>query len=100
MVVRAGREGTNFPSARFCDTAVIVSGQETPIPKKRGPKPTGWGKPIMLRLQRDDLKLLDRWIATNAPDASRPEAMRRILRLVAVRVERAVKVNPKPDKPE
>lgn len=40
----------------------------------------------MLRLQRDDLELLDLWIKANDPDLSRPEALRRILRLVAVRV--------------
>jgi hypothetical protein len=39
----------------------------------------------MLRLPPDDLKLLDVWIEANAPGAGRPEAMRRILRLAAMR---------------
>lgn len=40
----------------------------------------------MVRLQPDDLELLDQWIAVNGADLSRPEAMRRILRLMAMRV--------------
>ena len=41
----------------------------------------------MVRLQPDDMELLDLWIAVNAPGESRPEALRRILRLVAMRVQ-------------
>jgi type II secretory pathway component PulC len=41
---------------------------------------------IGVRLQPDDLELLDLWIKANNLDLSRPEAMRRILRMVAVRV--------------
>jgi len=41
---------------------------------------------VGVRLQPDDLELLDLWIKANDPALSRPEAMRRILRLVAVRV--------------
>jgi len=55
-------------------------------PRKRGPAPTGKGTPIQVRLQPDDLELLDLWIAANEPGTSRPEAMRRILRLVAMRM--------------
>lgn len=47
---------------------------------------TPFGTQIGLKLSKDDLELLDLWIAANAPDVSRPEAMRRILRLVAMRV--------------
>jgi len=54
------------------------------ITKKRRAAQTG--APIMVRLQPDDLELLDLWIKANDPALSRPEAMRRILRLVAVRV--------------
>lgn len=57
-----------------------MSGQETSIPKKRGPKPTGWGTPIMLRLQPDQLSLLDTWITGQPDQPSRPEAIRRILK--------------------
>ena len=60
--------------------------QETMITKKRGPKPTGHGKLVGVRLQPDDLELLDLWIAANDPKISRPEAIRRILRLVAFRI--------------
>jgi hypothetical protein len=40
----------------------------------------------MVRLQPGDLELLDLWIHANDEDLSRPEAMRRILRMVAMRV--------------
>jgi len=40
----------------------------------------------MVRLQPDDLELLDLWIKANDEQTTRPEAMRRILRLVAMRM--------------
>lgn len=55
--------------------------------KNLGGRPrTGVGTPVMVRLQPDDLELLDLWIAANDAQMTRPEAMRRILRLVAMRV--------------
>jgi hypothetical protein len=61
--------------------------QETVLARKRrGPAPTGKGQQVVVRLQPDDLELLDVWIAANEPHTSRPEALRRILRLVAIRV--------------
>jgi hypothetical protein len=48
--------------------------------KKRGrPPTTGKGVQIGVRLQPDQLAALDAWIKTDAPGASRPEAIRRIL---------------------
>jgi hypothetical protein len=41
---------------------------------------------VVVRLQPEDLELLDLWIDANAPEASRPEGMRRILKLVAIRL--------------
>lgn len=55
-------------------------------PKRRGPAPTGKGQQVVVRLQPDDLELLDLWIAANDLGISRPDAMRRILRLVAMRL--------------
>jgi hypothetical protein len=57
-----------------------MSSQETVITKKRGPKPTGKGTLIGVRLLPGLLRPLDEWIA-NQPDPkpSRPEAIRRIL---------------------
>jgi hypothetical protein len=52
--------------------------------KRKRPEQTG--QLVGVRLQPDDLELLDLWIQANAPGESRPEAMRRILRLVAMRV--------------
>lgn len=55
--------------------------------KKRGrPITTGKGLPVTVRLQPDDLELLDLWIKANDDQMTRPEALRRILRLVAMRV--------------
>lgn len=54
--------------------------------KKRGPPATGKGTPVTVRLQPYDLEALDLWIAANVPDASRPEGLRRILRLVVMRM--------------
>jgi cytochrome c553 len=54
--------------------------QETLVAKKRGPKPTGIGFPIQVRLQPDQLAALDAWIARHPdPKPSRPEAVRQIL---------------------
>ena len=57
--------------------------QETLISRKgkRGPKPTGQGVPVVVRLQPDQLAALDRWIEQRLePRPSRPEAVRSILR--------------------
>jgi hypothetical protein len=48
-------------------------------------RPDQPGTPIQVRLQPDDLELLDLWIAENG-GMNRPEAMRRLLRLVAMRL--------------
>ena len=66
-----------------------MSDQETLLAqKRRGPAPTGKGQQVVVRLQRDDLELLDLWIKANLPESGRPEAMRQILRLVAMRMPR------------
>lgn len=41
---------------------------------------------MVVRLQPDDLDLLDLWIQATEPGLNRPEALRRILRMVAMRV--------------
>lgn len=57
-----------------------MAGQQTVQPKKRGPKPTGKGTPIQVRLQPEQLAALDAWIVgQEEPRPSRPEAIRRIL---------------------
>jgi hypothetical protein len=49
-------------------------------PKKRGrPKTTGRGEGIMLRLHPPLLKNLNIWIANQADNPSRPEAIRRLV---------------------
>jgi hypothetical protein len=51
-------------------------------PKKRGrPKTTGRGTLIGVRLQKQDLAPLDRWIARQSEKPTRPEAMRTLLRV-------------------
>ncbi|MEE2917011.1 MAG: CopG family transcriptional regulator [Pseudomonadota bacterium] len=37
-------------------------------------------EPVNVRLVREDLSALDAWIAANAPDLTRPEAIRRLMR--------------------
>lgn len=44
--------------------------------RKRGPKPTGKGEPVLVRLQPDLMEALDRFIAGQEPGMSRPEALR------------------------
>ena len=78
----------SFRSARKCVNPVAMVSQETVITKKRrGPAPTGKGQLIGVRLQPDDLELLDLWIKANDADLNRPEAMRRILRMIAVHTQ-------------
>jgi hypothetical protein len=54
----------------------------TVIKKSRGrPQTTGVGKMIGLRLHADQLAEIDEWIARQEDRPSRPEAIRRLLRL-------------------
>jgi hypothetical protein len=58
-----------------------MSDQETVITKKRGPKPTGKGTLIGVRLLPDVLQPLDKWISERPdPKPSRPEAIRRLVK--------------------
>jgi hypothetical protein len=50
--------------------------------KKRGPKPTGQGELIGVRIHPPQMKALDVWIKTQPePRPSRPEAIRRLVEL-------------------
>jgi len=53
--------------------------QETLQPRKRGPKPTGKGTPIQVRLQPDQLAKVDRWREAQDEKPTRPEAIRRLI---------------------
>lgn len=53
--------------------------QETLIPKKRGPKPTGQGTPVMVRVQPELLAALDDWRRAQPDLPGRSEAIRRLL---------------------
>lgn len=54
--------------------------QETvPTRKRRGPKPTGKGVNVGVRLQPTQLDMLDLWIASQPRPVSRPEAMRMLM---------------------
>lgn len=57
----------------------MVEQEKTVVSRKRGPKPTGKGLPIVVRLQPDLLSALDGYIQSMDPDATRPEAVRRAL---------------------
>jgi hypothetical protein len=59
-----------------------MDGQETSLTKKRrGPKPTGQGHVVGVRLQPADLDALDAWIEAQGDQPSRPEAVRKLIRL-------------------
>jgi hypothetical protein len=47
--------------------------------KKPGPPPTGKGELIGVRIQPDQMKTLDAWIAEQDDRLSRPEAIRRLV---------------------
>jgi hypothetical protein len=49
--------------------------------KKPGPKPTGKGEPVVVRLQPDVIKRLDQWRARDPDVPTRPEAIRRLMHL-------------------
>jgi len=49
-----------------------------PEKKKPGPKPTGRGDPVLVRILPDLMKALDTWSASQADKPSRPESLRRI----------------------
>ena len=49
--------------------------------KKRGPAPTGKGTLIGVRLQPDALSALDKWAAGQEGAPTRPEAIRRLIKL-------------------
>ena len=60
---------------------VSMEKQETVQPKKRGPKPTGKGTPIQVRLQPDALDRIDAWRADQEGTPTRPEAIRRLVEI-------------------
>jgi hypothetical protein len=49
--------------------------------KRRGPPPTGKGVLIGVRMQPDELADLDSWIADQESELSRPQAIRRLVKL-------------------
>jgi metal-responsive CopG/Arc/MetJ family transcriptional regulator len=57
----------------------MVDQEKTVLTRRRGPKPTGKGQLIGIRLQPDLLDALDADIESTDCDMSRPEAVRRIL---------------------
>lgn len=52
---------------------------QTLLPKKRGPKPTGVGTLVGVRLQANQMAALDAWIMQQPSRPSRPEAIRHAL---------------------
>jgi hypothetical protein len=59
---------------------MVFMKRQSLVPKKRrGPPPTGQGIQIQVRIQPDKLVELDRWIAAQSDQPTRPEAIRRIV---------------------
>jgi hypothetical protein len=63
--------------------------------KKRGPAPTGKGIQIQVRIQPDKLAQLDRWIADQKDQLSRPEAIRRIVERTLAHFSRPKRISKK-----
>jgi hypothetical protein len=63
--------------------------------KKRGPAPTGKGIQIQVRIQPDKLAQLDRWIADQKDQLSRPEAIRRIVECTLAHFSRPKRISKK-----
>ena len=51
------------------------------IKKQRGPFPTGKGTLIGVRIQPDDLAMLDSWIIDEGRGLTRPQAIRRLVEI-------------------
>lgn len=67
-------------SARFiCHQKIMVSINDNK--KGRGRPATGIGTAIGVRLQPEDLMKLDEWIADQPEKMSRPEAIRRMIKI-------------------
>lgn len=49
--------------------------------KKRGPRPTGQGVQIQVRLHQDRLDAIDAWIEARSRGESRPQAIRSLIDL-------------------
>jgi len=56
-----------------------MSSQTMLAKKKRGPKPTGKGQQVVVRLQPDLLAFIDSLCQRHDPPLSRPEAIRQAL---------------------
>jgi hypothetical protein len=78
------RRGCRLASARNTEYPIFVTKAITDI-RKRG-RPAVGAIGVYVKLPPADLELLDLWISANGRNMSRPEAMRRILKLVAMRV--------------
>ena len=68
-----------FPPRAIVTVRVSMAGQSVISRKKRGPPPSGKGKPILVRLQPPQLAALDAWIAEQEGALSRPQAIRRLV---------------------
>ena len=55
--------------------------QTVTIKTRRGPPPTGKGTLIGVRIQPDDLAILDSWIIDDGRHLSRPQAIRRLVEM-------------------
>ena len=78
--VRAGRKLK--PSVRLASLISEFMAKKTLIPeKRRGPAPTGVGKPQVVRMRDKQIAAIDAWIVMQEEDLSRPEAIRRLVEL-------------------
>jgi len=75
-----GRRGSGkLPIGLFLRYHLFMSAPETLQPRKCGPKPTGTGAPIQVRLQPDRLAKVDDWREAQHDSPTRPETIRRLV---------------------
>ena len=74
-------EDSALPLGLFLGYPIFMAKSIKGIPKKGRGRPStgGRGKGVMVRLQPDQLKALDSWIAIQDASLTRPEAMRAML---------------------
>jgi len=68
-----------LPPRLVCDNTVSMKRRTLITKKRRGPAPTGKGTLIGVRIQPDDLAVLDSWITGDGRGLTRPQAIRRLI---------------------
>ncbi len=79
--VRAGAEGSQLPLGLLLWYHGFMKKKTLVSKKRRGPVPTGVGKPQVVRMHDQQIATIDSWIAMQDDGLSRPEAIRRLVEI-------------------